>query len=249
MGNYPAGIPAPSVYKVHSPLFSPNCHWLGNGSLAEEIEAIKDYSLSVKSGSLKYAPGLNGKKCFHFSGAERLGLNDPTDKGDFQAVEITVAMWYRSPVNASQMPFSISSPTAVDATDNDALNIRITGTAEKSIVALGHDVGVLTNGQRGTDTAILYGDGWNHAIFHRSGTGGTQTFRGYLNGCGAWVAGDSSAITKVVPGANSTPSLGANADGTALFTGHLQSIMVWFRALSDAEMQAVVRSVGLEVMA
>lgn len=243
------GLPISGTeYRIHPELFSPDCHWLGNGSLAEEIEAIKDYSLSVKSGSLKYAPGIDGKKCFHLSGAERLGLNDPTDKADFQAVEITVAMWYRSPVNASQMPFSISSATAVDASDNDVLNIRITGTAEKSIVAMGHDVGTLTNGQRGTDTAILYGDAWHHMIVHRSGTGASQTFRGYLDGCGMWTAGDSSSITKVVPGTNSTPNLGANADGSSLFTGHLQSVMVWFRALSDAEMQAVVRSVGLEVM-
>ena len=233
---------------IHRPIYSPIAHWLGDGSLSEEIEGVKDYSLTTAAGTIKYGPGIDGRLAFYFNGADRLTLANTTDKADFQNIEMTVAMWYQSPVNASQMPFAISSPTDIDANDNDVFNMRLASTGEKTIIGLGHDVADRAAGARGTDKALLYSRGFTHLILRRSGTGATQTFRGYIHGAPAWTAGDSSTITKVVPGSNSLPYFGGHAAGGSLFTGILQSIMLWNTALTDAQMKEIVRSVGVEVI-
>jgi hypothetical protein len=228
---------------INPEIYSPIAHWIGDGDATDSIQSAKDYTLDVSAGQLKYSRGLDGRKAFLLPGNTRLKLADLTDKSDFQIDDLTVAFWIQEVYGGLAFFVSIDSLTDVDATDNSVITIqRATNGANAYALNISSQTGNRTSTTRTTDIGAYGFGGWVHIIVARN----SGVYSGYINGEPMFTSAPAAVTT--TPGSNAIPVIGAYAkSGVQFANGLMQSVMVWGSALTDAQQQAIVRGVGLQV--
>lgn len=185
-------------------------------------------------------PGKWGN-CFEFDLARQTMLSRVHSAGEalpiYQYPEFSIALWVKGPVQSDKRVFSEgSTKTSQPLFNLGTHNTGADGTVDSYIRT---DTGA-TSGDHRHSTAIAFDDTWHHIAYIQREVGGVMQATLYVDG-----VKDEVVLGPVRPMTADTTSIGAilRATPSAWYTGQIDDVVLWNRALSEQEIVLLTQAV------
>jgi hypothetical protein len=155
----------------------------------------------------------------------------------YQYPDFSVSLWVNGPVQSDKRVFSEGSTKTTQPLFNIGThNTGVDGTVDSYIRT---DTGA-TSGDHRHSTAIAFDDTWHHIAYVQREVGGVMQAVMYIDG-----VKDDIVLGPVRPLSVDTTTVGGilRATPAAWFTGLIDDVVLWNRALSEAEVQQLATAV------
>lgn len=199
-------------------------------------DLVSGYDMSLNNlSAADLQPGKYGQ-AFMFSAATSTALSRVNNPGEdlpiYAKPSFSVSMWVKGPVQNDRRVFSEGST----GNNNQLFNIGTHNTAADATVDsyIRTDTGASANHQHGT--LSVFDDSWHQLVYVQRTLGATTTAKFYVDG-----VEDTIVPQPVFPLTLNTTSIGAVLRGgfSAHYTGLIDEVAVWDRALSPDEVAAL----------
>jgi len=211
-------------------------YWPLDGILGSKTpDLVSGYDMTlVNMSSANLVPGRWGQAFSFTNGTSTMlqRVNNPADDLPiYKYPNFTVSLWVNGPVQTDHRVFSEGSTT----NNNTLFNIGThSGGTDGSVdIYIRTDGGTVIPGDHRHTTAIAFDDTWHHIAYVQRDVGnGSMIAAVYVDG-----VRDAVTITPVRPLTPQTTSIGGILRGSpsAWFTGFIDEVAVWDRALSPEE--------------
>ena len=155
----------------------------------------------------------------------------------YQHPNFSVSLWVKGPVQSDKRVFSEGSTRTSQPLFNIGThNTGADGTVDSYIRT---DAGV-TQGDHRHSTATAFDDTWHHIAYVQREVGGAMQAVMYIDG-----VKDDIVLGPVRPMTANTTTLGGilRATPSAWYTGQIDDVVIWNRAISEAEVQLLTKAV------
>lgn len=209
------------------------------GSKTPDIASGFDFDLvNLSAADLK--PGKFGKS-FAFDLARQTMLTRVHVAGEdlpiYQHPDFSISLWVKGPVQSDKRVFSEGSTRTTQPLFNIGThNTGADGTVDSYIRT---DTGA-TQGDHRHSTGTAFDDTWHHIAYIQRTVGGAMQAEMYIDG-----VKDDIVLGPVRPMTVNTTTVGGilRATPSAWYTGQIDDVVLWNRALSAAEVQLLSQAV------
>jgi hypothetical protein len=209
------------------------------GTKTPDIASGFDLDL-VNLTSADVKPGKWGKS-FQFDLTRQTMLTRVHAAGEalpiYQYPDFSISLWVQGPLQTDKRVFSEGSTRTSQPLFNlGTHNTGADGTVDSYIRS---DTGA-TQGDHRHSTGTAFDDTWHHIAYVQRDVGGTMQAVMYIDG-----TKDDVVLGPVRPMTANTTSIGGilRATPSAWFTGLIDDVVVWNRAISEAEVQLLATAV------
>ncbi len=185
-------------------------------------------------------PGKWGN-CFQFDLARQTMLTRVHAAGEalpiYQYPDFSVSLWVLGPIQTDKRVFSEGSTKTTQPLFNIGThNTGADGTVDSYIRT---DTGAV-NGDHRHSVGIAFDETWHHIAYVQRDVGGTMQAALYVDG-----VKDDVVLGPVRPISANTTTIGGilRATASAWYTGQIDDVVLWNRAISEAEVQQLVQAV------